>query len=55
MSIGQWFWIIFVICFLFDSFIGPRPFNFVVFGKSLVWFILVGFLGWHCFGPVAHN
>ncbi len=51
MNAGNWFWIIYVICFVFGGFFGWQSGNRWVAGMGLVVFVLVGLLGWGIFGP----
>ena len=49
MSKGLLFWIIFILCLL--SFFGVVAFNLPSIYSFIVIFVLLGLLGWHCFGP----
>ena len=52
MSAGQWFWIVYVICFLFGGFwCGFWPDNRRWAWPGVIVFILLGLLGWGIFGP----
>lgn len=58
MGIGELFWIIFAICFLFGFFwnitgraVGPYGW----YGNYLPFIILIFLLGWRVFGFIIHN
>lgn len=56
MTKDAWFWIVLVIWVLFGFYSNrPKdgPWNFGWLGDRLVLIVLLGLLGWHCFGSVA--
>ena len=57
MDIGIWFWVIYVICVLFGCWSNwpAAGGNFRPMGSAIVVFILLGLLGWKCFGPPIHG
>ena len=55
MSIALLFWVLMICWFVFGLITGPRPFNFVGFGGSLLLFILLSLLGWQVFGAAIHR
>jgi hypothetical protein len=54
MDKGTLFWIVFVISLLFGGFriFRAEPANRLEVGGDLIFYVLVGILGWQVFGPV---
>ena len=54
MSVGVWFWVIYVLSLFFGGWIyyqpAPAPW-YRAFGGYFVLWLLVGLLGYHAFGP----
>ncbi len=50
MNASNWFWIIYVVCALFTGFAGFKSGDRRLFGGGIVFFVLVGLLGWGLFG-----
>lgn len=52
MNAGQWFWIVYVLCFILSGW-SYYPFqqNYRPFMGNIALFILIGLLGWGVFGP----
>lgn len=48
MSKGLLFWIIFILALLFG--LWAHWGSWYVMGGSLIEYVLIGLLGWHCFG-----
>jgi hypothetical protein len=55
MPISLIFWVLMLCWLVFGLVTGPRPFNLVGFGGSLLLFILLGLLGWAVFGAAIHR
>ena len=50
MSIAIWFWIIYVLGFLFGAFGAWQGGNWKAQVPALIWWVLIGLLGWAVFG-----
>lgn len=55
MSIALMFWVLMLVWLAFGVMTGPRPFNAVGFGGTLLLFLLLGLLGWAVFGAAVHR
>ena len=59
MNLGIFFWIVYVVCFLISLFLTnqvPERAGWPAWTRnSLIFFILIGLLGWAQFGAVVHK
>jgi hypothetical protein len=60
MGIALLFWLIYIIALLLSLLGGWQTApvgngRYYVVGGSLLFFVLVGLLGWHVFGPAVHG
>jgi hypothetical protein len=55
MSVGIWFWVIFVLGVVFWGWIVATPNAPYAPYHPIVWLILIGLLGWGVFGPPIHG
>ncbi len=51
MSAAIWFWIIYVVCLVFHGYGEMSAPNGWGWPRSVVFFVLIGLLGWGIFGP----
>ncbi len=51
MSAAIWFWIIYVVCLVFHGYGEMSAPNGWGWPRSIVFFVLIGLLGWGIFGP----
>jgi hypothetical protein len=55
MSVGIWFWVIYVIGIILWGWLFRQPQAPYAPYHPVIWLILIGLLGWGIFGPPIHG
>jgi len=55
MTLSLCFWVVYIVCLVFCGWSWRDPANRAWFPSGLVFFILIGLLGWQVFGPALHR
>jgi hypothetical protein len=55
MSIQLLFWVLYVVALVFGFTASPPAAGWRPLGDRILWFVLVGLLGWEVFGAAVHR